>query len=271
MSTYMLWIILSSVFRSPILAGAAILIGGFVIDQAAVGILPSPIRWYQRRRRISKLEHTLLVNPNDRRARFELAESYVSNRKFQKAVDMLKPNMEAGDDDPHTLFLMGVACLGAGHSNQGETFLEAAEQQDPNFRMGTIDLERGRYRIERKDYKGAIEALTRFTKARASSVEGTVLLAKALELSGDDATAALQREEAWKQYVSSPGFQRRRERLWAWRVRPSRPLMYGTLVAIALFGFFKFGYPYIQRQAFDARDTYQSAQQQQTADDDYGP
>lgn len=256
----MLWIILSSVFRSPVLAGAAIIIGGFVFEQVAIGFLPSPLRWYRRWRRGAKLEHNLLANPNDRKSRFELAESYVSSRRYQKAVDMLKPNMAAGDDDPHTLFLMGVACLGAGHSQQGETFLEAAEEQDPNFRMGAIDLERGRFRIERKDYKGAIEALQRFNKSRAASVEGAFLLAKAMELSGDDSGAALQREEAWKQYVSSPGFQRKRERAWAWRARPSRPLIYGTLVLLGLVAFFKFGYPAIRAQAHDARGEWDRSQ-----------
>jgi tetratricopeptide (TPR) repeat protein len=268
MSTYMLWIILSSVFRSPVLAGAAIIIGGLVFEQVAVGVLPSPIRWWRRRSRISRLEHSLLVNPNDRRARFELAESYVSGRRFQKAVDMLKPNLEAGDDDPHTLFVMGVACLGAGHSQQGETFLEAAEAQDPDFRMGEIELERGRFRIERKDFKGAIESLERFCKRRSSSVEGQYLLSKAIELNGDDASAALRREEAWKQYVSSPGFQRKRERLWAWRARPSRPLMYGTLTLVGLFAFFKFAYPVISTQARDARDAYNHSTMQTRDSDD---
>ncbi|MFL5321129.1 MAG: hypothetical protein ACJ790_15825 [Myxococcaceae bacterium] len=268
MSTYMLWIVLSSVFRSPVLAGAAIIIGGFVFEQVAVGVLPSPLRWWRRRSRISRLEHSLLVNPNDRRARFELAQSYVDSRRYQKAVDMLKPNLEAGDDDPHTLFVMGVACLGAGHAQQGETFLEAAEAQDPDFRMGEIDLERGRFRIERKDYKGAVAVLEKFCKRRSSSVEGQYLLAKAVELSGDDASAALRREEAWKQYVTSPGFQRKRERLWAWRARPSRPLMYGTLALLGFLAFFKFAYPVIRSQAHDARSAYDQTQMRNTGGND---
>ncbi len=68
-------------------------------------------------------------------------------------------------------------------------------------------------------------------KARHGTVEGRVLLAKALDKAGRDADAALMRDEAWKDYVAAPGFQRRRERMWAWRARPSRPLTY---VAIAL-------------------------------------
>ncbi len=42
------------------------------------------------------------------------------------------------------------------------------------------------------------------------------------------------RDEAWKDYVSAPGFQRRRERGWAWRARPCRPLAYAALAALVL-------------------------------------
>lgn len=268
----MLWIILSSILRNPILAGVAVLAIVFITDKVAVGVLPDPLRWLKRWRRRTRLQRTLLQNTSDRRARYELAEIYVDKKQFQLAVDTLKPNLQAGDDDKHTLFLMGVACLGAGHHQQGETFLEAAEAQDPNFRMGDIDLERGRYRIERKDYKGAVEALRRFMQKRQSSIEGSYLLAKALELSGDDATAALERQQTWKHYVAAPGFQRKRERRWAWRAKPSRPLLYGTLLAVVVFGFFRFVAPLISAEAKDARHAYDSQQRANNYDDDYyGP
>lgn len=271
-STYILWIILSSILRNPILAGVAVLAIVFITDRFAIGVLPDPFGVIKRWRRTARLQRTLLQNKNDRKARYELAEIYVAKKKFQLAVDTLKPNLEAGDDDAHTLFVMGVACLGANHSQQGETFLEAAEAQDPNFRMGDIDLERGRYRIERKDYKGAIEALRRFMQKRESSIEGSYLLAKALELSGDDASAALERQSTWKHYVSAPGFQRKRERRWAWKAKPSRPLLYGTLAALGLFAFFRFASPYIASEARDARQSYDSQQPMNEPDDDYyGP
>lgn len=256
----MLWIILSAVFRSPILAGVAVVVIMFVTDRVAIGVLPDPFRFIKRWSRTTRLQRTLLQNRNDRRARYELAEIFVSRKKFQLAVDTLKPNLEAGDDDKHTLYLMGVACLGANHFAQGETFLEAAEELEPNFRMGDIDLERGRYRILRKDYKGAIEALRKFREQRQSSIEGQYLLAKAMELSGDDANAALERQTAWSHYVAAPGFQRKRERRWAWSAKPSRPLIYGTLLAIGLFGFFRFVTPMIAGQAREARGAYDSQQ-----------
>ncbi|HEX8705290.1 MAG TPA: hypothetical protein VF815_41040, partial [Myxococcaceae bacterium] len=35
-------------------------------------------------------------------------------------------------------------------------------------------------------------------------------------------------------YVAAPGFQRRRERMWAWRARPSRPATYAAIALILL-------------------------------------
>lgn len=234
MSKYFLWLILSSLTRSPILSLVLVFGVMWAVDRFTVGILPSPLRLVGRWRRVGQLERMLLANPHDRRARFELADLRVGQRRYAAAVEVLKPNLAAGDEDVDTLFLYGVASLGAGQAAQGELLLDEAEKLNPDYRMGAIELERGRWRLARGDVKGAVEALERFCKGRHGTVEGRVLLAKALDKSGRDADAALMRDEAWKDYVSAPGFVRRRERSWAWRARPSRPLTYAVLAALVL-------------------------------------
>jgi tetratricopeptide (TPR) repeat protein len=175
-----------------------------------------------------------MANTHDRRARFELAELRVGQKRYAAAVELLKPNLEAGDEDVDTLFLLGVAYLGAGEVAKGELLLGEAEKLNPDFRQGSIDFERGRLRLAQGDVKGSLEALERFVKGRHGSIEGRVLLAKALDKAGRDADAALMRDEAWKDYVAAPGFQRRRERMWAWRARPSRPLTYAAILVVVL-------------------------------------
>jgi hypothetical protein len=128
-----------------------------------------------------------------------------------------------------------VAYLGAGEKAKGELLLDEAAKMNPDFRQGSIELERGRLRLANGDAKGAVEALERFVKGRHGSIEGRVLLAKAMSKAGRDADAALMRDEAWKDYVSAPGFQRRRERMWAWRARPSRPITYAAIALLLLF------------------------------------
>ncbi|WP_224242249.1 tetratricopeptide repeat protein [Hyalangium gracile] len=234
MSTWMLWMIASLLTGRPLLS--LVLVFGllWLMDRYTLQVLPRPLRFIHRWRRAGQLERTLLANTHDRRARFELAELRVGQGKYAAAVELLKPNLEAGDEDVDTLFLLGVAYLGAGEAAKGELLLSEAEKLSPDFRQGSIDLERGRLRLAGGDVKGAVEALERFVKGRHGTVEGRVLLAKALDKAGRDADAALMRDEAWKEYLAAPGFHRRRERMWAWRARPSRPLTYAALVLVVL-------------------------------------
>ncbi|WNG33924.1 tetratricopeptide repeat protein [Archangium minus] len=233
-TSWLLWLVLSALTGSPVLSALAVLGFIWVADRYTVGILPSPFRALGRWQRASKLQRMLQANPHDRRARYELADLWVRRGKYAAAVEVLKPNLEAGDDDQATLFLLGVAYLGAGDAARGELLLDEAAKQEPGYQMGAIDLERGRFRLARGDLKGAIEALERLRAARPGTVEGRVLLAQALDRSGRDGEGALMREEAWKEYVVAPGFQRRRERLWAWRARPSRPIAYGAVLVVVL-------------------------------------
>ncbi len=238
MSQWMLYIILSAVTGSPVLAAVILLVGYWSVDRFTFGILPDPVRRVKRFLRGRQLERMLQVNPHDRRARYQLADYWLSRRRYQRAMETLRPNLEAGDDDAATLFLMGVACLGSNHPTQGEALFEHAEAADAHFGHGAIALERGRWRVARKDFSGARSELERYCRDSPGTIEGRVLLAEALLGSGEEGAAALMREEAWANYASAPRFQRRRDRTWAWKAKPSRPILYGVagLVAILLFG-----------------------------------
>jgi hypothetical protein len=234
MSKWLLWMLLTAVTGRPLLSLGLLVVGVWVLDRFTLQFLPSPARWLGRWHRGGELARTLLVNPHDRRARAELAELRISQGRHAEAVDLLTPNLEAGDEGVDTLFLLGVAYLGVGQMAKGELLLGEAAKLDEDFRMGAIDLERGRLRLKHGDAQGAVAPLERFVKGRHGTVEGRVLLAQALRRSGRDADAALMRDEAWAEYVSAPRFQRRRERMWAWRARPSRPLAYAALALVAM-------------------------------------
>jgi len=233
-----MWIILTSLTGSPLLSAVLLLVGYFFIDRYTLGVLPDPFRFVQRWNREQRLKRTVEHAPHDRQARREWSEILVERKRYAKAIEVLKPALEAGDEDPASVFTMGVACLGAGHVPQGEKLLAEVVDAKPDFRVGEVDLVLGRFRLARKDYAGARDALERLLKARVGSVEGRVLMARALQGLGDDGGAALRLDEAWKEYVAAPRFQKRRDRLWAWRAKPSRPLIYLT---VALAGMFLFG------------------------------
>lgn len=234
MSKWMLWMFLTLLTGSPLLSLGLVIVFIFVADRFTWRLLPSPVRMLKRFQRAGELAGTILTNPHERRARHELADIRVEQKRYDEAVDILKPNLEAGDEDVDTLYLLGVAYLGAGDARRGELLLDEAAKLDPDFRQGAIDLERGRFRLKRGEVKGAIESLERFCATRLGSVEGRYLLASALAKDGRSADAKRMRELAWNEYVAAPGFQRRRERRWAWLSRPSRPLTYAVLLALVL-------------------------------------
>ncbi len=235
MSGWLQWILLTAVTGSPIGSAVALLVFWFVVDRFTLGVLPDPLRWLSRRRRAWALERLLRVNPHDRRARLELGELYVARNLGRRAVDVLRPNLEAGDDDIQNVAAMAEACLQAGFHEQGEKLLTHAEELSPEFRVGELFLIRGRYRLARGDAQGALAPLRQFVSIRKGTVRGRVMLAQALAATGDDAAAALLRDEAWHEFANAPRFVRRQERIWAWRARPSRPLLYlAAVVAVLL-------------------------------------
>ena len=244
---YLFWII-SRLSGNPLLAGAVILVIWVATDQVTLGLLPSPLRAINRWRRASQLRDNITINPNDRRSRLELSELLIGQRRYAAAVELLKPNLEAGDDDTTTLYALGVGCLGSARWEQGEVFLNAAREQDPSYRLGGADLELGRWRLARGDVRGAREALERLCARRIGTVEGKVLLARAPAADGDPAGATKLLDAAWTDYSSSPRFQQRQDRFWAWRARPSRPLAYLALLLTVGFLFTTWVAPQLSRR-----------------------
>ncbi len=234
MNTWLMWTLLSWVTGSPVAAAAILLVLWWTGDRYTFRVLPDPFRFLGRWRRVGQLRRTLDVNPHDRRARFELAERLLESGHPREAAEMLRPNVEAGDEDARTAWVMGAALGRTGAWEQAERALEVARQEDPRFRAGEIDLELGRQRLARGDHAGAREALGRLLEQRPGSVEGRYLLARALDRLGDAAGARAARAQAWADYQTLPRFHRKHERRFAWRLKPWRPLLVGLAIVAAL-------------------------------------
>ncbi len=239
MSYYLQWLILRSITGSPIGSALFLVAFWFVVDRYTLGVLPDPFKFVARWRRERQLAHAMRLNPNDRRARLERAQLLLQRGQAKAAVAMLKPNLEHGDDDLETVFTLGAACAEAGYVDQGEKLLAHVIDADPDFRVGEVYLVLGRTRLQRRDYAQAKAALDVLLTHRQGTVEGRVLLARALDGLGDDGRAALMKDEAWAEFSHAPRFQRRVERWWAWRARPSRPALYAAVVVLVAFVVFK--------------------------------
>src|SRR5262245_45333341 len=99
MSQWLQWIILTSITGSPLLSALILLVIWWATDRVTLRVLPDPIRALRTQMRVSRLEGELVGNPHDRRARLELAEIMLGRRRYARAMELLRPNLEAGDDD----------------------------------------------------------------------------------------------------------------------------------------------------------------------------
>ncbi len=232
MARWIQWYLLARLTGSPIGSLVALIVIWWAGDRLTFRLLPEPVRLIARWRRKGQLRRILAVNPHDRRARFELAQLLLDGRRPAQALEALRPNIEAGDDDVHTAFLWGAALARTGNHDEAERALDVARGAGLTFRAGDIELELGRMRLARGELARAREALERFVSLRPGTVEGRFHLARALAGLGDAAGARRTREEAWREYASLPRFHRKQERPFAWRIKPWRP----ALVAAAVLG-----------------------------------
>jgi hypothetical protein len=248
--------------------------GFWLLDRSTVRVVPRAVRALRRWQREGQLRRTLSHNPHDRGARLELGRLLLERGRYAEAMALVRPNVDAGDDEPDTLFVLGSALLGAGYDPQGEALLDGVVAQDPDFRLGEVDLVRGRVRLSRGDLPGARAALEALLVHRPGTVEGRVLLSRVLQAQGDGAGAKRLREEAWEDYKAAPSFRRREERLWAWRARPERPAMYAAAAALVALVATQLFLPEVRRYAEEqerveeARRRAMEEMQERYADDE---
>jgi uncharacterized protein HemY len=233
-SQFLAWWLLSAITGSPVGSLVFLVVLWWLGDRFTFRVFPDPFRWWGRRSRMRRLETGLLQNPHDRRARLELAGLQLDAGQPGRAARTLMPNVEAGDDDAVTAFTLGAAFARSGEAERAERVLAKAREIDPAFRLGEIDLELGRLRLARKDHPGARAALEALVAMRPGTVQGRVLLARALRGLGDAGGAGRALDEAWREYLALPRFHRRVERRWAWQARPLRPVAYAAIALAVL-------------------------------------
>lgn len=233
MNSWINFSILWMLTGSPVAAAAILLAAYAIADWYTFGFLRGVARAVAGFRRGRRLRLVLLHNPHDRKARADLGAILLSQRRHARAIEVVKP---LADEDPHNLqalYLLGIACLATGRVDQGELFLSEVHKAEPGFKDGDPLLELARWRARRRS-PGAIEPLREFLKTHPHHVEARYLLARALQSAGDAAGASAERDRCWQEYETELPYQRRQDRLWAWRARPSRPMLYALVACCAL-------------------------------------
>jgi len=224
-----LWVLTGS----PVAAAAILLFAYALADWYTFGFLRGVARAVADFRRGRRLRLVIQHNPHDRKARTDLGQILVSQRRYRRAIEVVKPLADSDPHDLRALYLLGAACLATGRVDQGEVFLSAVHGADPSFRDGEALLELGRRRLARRA-PSAAEPLIGFLSAHPHHVEARYLLSRARQLAGDRAAASAERARCWQEYETELPYQRRQDRIWAWRARPSRPLIYAAVVGCGL-------------------------------------
>ena len=237
MNSWINFSILWMLTGSPVAAAVILLLAYAIADWYTFGFLHGIAHAVADFHRGRRLRLVLLHNPHDRKARADLGEILVSQRRYRRAIQIVKPIADENPHDLNALYLLGVACLATGRIREGELFLSEVYQADPAHRDAAPLLQLGRFRAQRGDASAA-EPLRRYLEAHPHHVEARFLLSRACLLARDHAAAAAERSRCWREYETELPYQRRKDRIWAWRARPSRPLIYAAAACcgVALVG-----------------------------------
>jgi len=233
MSNWINFSILWMLTGSPVSAALILLSAYALMDWYTFGFLRGVARTVADFRRGRRLGLSLLHNPHDRKARADLGEILLSQRRYARAIEVVKPIADDAPHDLNALYMLGVACLATGRVDQGELFLTEVHQARPDFRDGAPLLELGRSRVRRRAVT-AVGPLQMFLQEHPHHVEARYWLARAHVVAGDAAAAASERGRCWREYQTELPYQQRADRIWAWRARPARPLLYAALTCCAL-------------------------------------
>ncbi|MBX3394744.1 MAG: tetratricopeptide repeat protein [Phycisphaerae bacterium] len=79
---------------------------------------------------VEALEDALRVNPNSRTAHFELARHFMSQSRWQEAIDHLKCITRLSEDDAQAQFQLAIALSGAGHTAEAIAVYDRLIEKD---------------------------------------------------------------------------------------------------------------------------------------------
>jgi len=189
MSNWINFSILWMLTGSPVAAAVILLLAYAIADWHTFGFLRGLAHAVANFHRARRLRLVLLHNPHDRKARADLGEILISQRRYRRAIQIVKPLADENPHDLNALYMLGVACLATGRVREGEIFLGEVYEASPGYRDGAALLQLGRFRVRRGDASGA-EPLRRYLEAHPHHVEARFLLSQACILARDHAAAA---------------------------------------------------------------------------------
>ena len=82
---------------------------------------------------IAALEAALAKNPEDTKAKLELAHAYVDANRFGEAIPLYRQILDKNPHDPEALTHMGLILTRAGHADAALQMFDRALAADPKY------------------------------------------------------------------------------------------------------------------------------------------
>jgi len=212
----LLFIGLTWLLGNPFVAILVLLVIIYVLERRFIGLSPSIIRPFRRRKSISKWKRLLHLSPHDVSAKSELARLQIESKKYAQAREILLGIENQMEHSAEYWSDRGTCSLALGQVEEGEREMQQALSISPRVKYGQPYL-RLAETFSRSEPAKAIAYLQRFKEVNSSSCEAFYRLGTVYESLGSPAEAIAAFQECRQLYRSLPKYMKRHERKWAIR------------------------------------------------------
>ncbi|RKP45855.1 tetratricopeptide repeat protein [Cohnella endophytica] len=216
MSKILLFVGLTWLFGSPIIAIIVLLIVVYALERRFIGMSPSIVRPFRRRGSISKWRRQLHLSPHDVSAKSELARLLIESKRYGQAKEILSSIESRMEHSAEYWSDLGACDLALGHAEDGEREMLRALSISPRVKYGQPYLKLAESLAKREPVK-AIGYLRQFKEVNSSSCEAYYRLGTIYADLGNREEASGAYAECLQLYRSLPKYLRRHERKWALR------------------------------------------------------
>ncbi|MGZ4164531.1 MAG: tetratricopeptide repeat protein [Tumebacillaceae bacterium] len=218
MSNFFIFSLLWGLTGNPIIAILVLLAIVYFVDRRFVGFMPSMIKPFVQRSRMSQLRNTIRLSPHDTSSKLDLARLLIEKKRFEEAAQLLQTASKVMPDSAEVLYDLGYCQLKLGQVVEGESLLLKALEINPRVRYGEPYL-RMSEAVAATQPEKAMRYLEEFRGIHSSSIEGYYQMGQLYTALGNKQQAQQAYSEALAIYRGLPPYKKRSERKWAWMSR----------------------------------------------------
>jgi hypothetical protein len=148
----------------------------------------------------------------------KLGDLLMEQGKYTRALEIYRQGLERDEAEKPALWGAAQAEMKLNSFGAAKSHLEELLKQDASYRFGESSLALGRALVELGDYPAARTHLEKHLD-RWYHLEGRILLARTLKEMGEPAAAQEQLKQGLDDYRTSPAFNQKQNRVWAWRAK----------------------------------------------------